>query len=105
MVAAKCQSDEREMLTEFQTGERRGRGLSRRRCRQGHDEVDGSSCLDYKTSILAAQILVERPEDRIYDDIAAAGNALLDEAEVGGARFIEAALRRERWGDRRLQSS
>jgi hypothetical protein len=29
--------------------------------------------------MLAAQILVERPEDRIYDDIAAAGNALLDE--------------------------
>ena len=33
--------------------------------------------LDYKASILAAQILVERPEDRIYDDIAAVGNALL----------------------------
>jgi hypothetical protein len=41
--------------------------------------------------ILAAQILVERPEDRICDDIAAAGNALLDELEVDGAQFIEAA--------------
>jgi hypothetical protein len=41
--------------------------------------------------ILAAQILVERPEDRVYDDIAAAGNVLLDELEVGGAQFIEAA--------------
>jgi hypothetical protein len=41
--------------------------------------------------ILAAQILVERPEDRIYDDIAAAGNALRDELEVDGAQFIEAA--------------
>jgi hypothetical protein len=28
--------------------------------------------------ILAAQILVERPEDRICDDIAAAGNVLLE---------------------------
>jgi hypothetical protein len=41
--------------------------------------------------ILAAQILVERPEDRIFDDIAAAGNALRDELEVDGAQFIEAA--------------
>jgi hypothetical protein len=47
--------------------------------------------LDYKTAILAAQILVERPEDRIYDDIAAAGNALRDELEVDCAQFIEAA--------------
>jgi hypothetical protein len=35
--------------------------------------------------------LLERPEDRVNDDIAAAGNVLLDELEVGGAQFIEAA--------------
>jgi len=34
---------------------------------------------------------VERPEDCIHDDIAAAGNALFDESEVDGAHFIEAA--------------
>jgi hypothetical protein len=35
--------------------------------------------------------LVERPEDRMHDDIAGAGNALRDELEVEGAQFIEAA--------------
>jgi hypothetical protein len=35
--------------------------------------------------ILAAQILVERPEDRIYDDIAAACNALPHESEVASS--------------------
>jgi hypothetical protein len=59
---------------------------------KGTKESTAAADLDYKTSILAAQILVERPEDhRIYDDIAAAGNALLDQSEVGGAQSIEAA--------------
>jgi hypothetical protein len=30
----------------------------------------------------------------LYGDIAAAGNALLDESEVGGTQFIEAACHR-----------
>jgi hypothetical protein len=72
-------------------GDRGGRGLHNADGCNGTTESTAAADLDYKTSILAAQILVERPEDRICDDIAAAGNALLDELEVDGAQFIEAA--------------
>jgi hypothetical protein len=80
------------VLKEFQDGVTRGRrGLHNADGCNGTKESTAAADLDYKTSILAAQILVERPEDRIYDDIAAAGNALRDELEVDGAQFIEAA--------------
>jgi hypothetical protein len=72
-------------------GDRGGRGLHNADGCNGTTESMAAADLDYKTSILAAQILVERPEDRVNDDIAAAGNALLDELEVDGAQFIEAA--------------
>jgi hypothetical protein len=80
------------VLKEFQDGVTRGRrGLHNADGCNGTKESTAAADLDYKTSILAAQILVERPEDRVYDDIAAVGNVLLDELEVGGAQFIEAA--------------
>ena len=100
---SQCQSYEREMLKEFQTGERRGRGLSRRRWRRATKRSTAAADLDYKASILAAQILVERPEDRIYDDIAAVGNALL----MGRRSAVLSSSQqpaRERWADRRLHS-
>jgi hypothetical protein len=79
------------VLKEFQDGVTRGRrGLHNADGCNGTKESTAAADLDYKTSILAAQILVERPEDRVYDDIAAVGNALLDELEVDGAQFIEA---------------
>jgi hypothetical protein len=43
--------------------------------RRGTKRSTAAADLDYKVSILAAQILVERPEDRL-DDLAAVGNAL-----------------------------
>ena len=85
-------------------GDRGGRGLHDADGCNGTKESTAAADLDYKPSILAAQILVERREDR-YDDIAAASNALLDEWEVDGAQFIEAACNGERWGDCRLRSS
>ena len=54
----------------------------------------------------AARLASRRRPSRICpDDISAAGNALLDESEVGGAQFIEAACNGERWGDHGLHSS
>ena len=91
VVAAKGQSDERDAQGVPRRGDRDGRGLHDADGCDGTKESTAAADLDYKTSILAAQILVERPEDRICDDIAGVGNALLDELEVDGAQFIEAA--------------
>jgi hypothetical protein len=46
-------------------GDRGGRGLHNADRCNGTKESTAAADLDYKTSILAAQILVERPEDRI----------------------------------------
>jgi hypothetical protein len=71
-------------------GDRGGRGLHNADGCNGTKESTAAADLDYKTAILAAQILVERPEDRVCDDIAAAGDVLRDELEVDCAQFIEA---------------
>jgi hypothetical protein len=91
VVAAKGQSDERDAQGVPRRGDRGGRGLHDADGCDGTKESTAAADLDDKTPILAAQILVEMPEDRTYDDIASAGNALLDELEVDGAQFIEAA--------------
>lgn len=92
VVAAKGESDEEDMLKEFQDGASdMVEDFEDADGCKGSKESTAAAALNYQTSILAAQILVEQPEDRVYDDVAAAGNALLDETGVDGAQFIEAA--------------
>jgi hypothetical protein len=91
VVAAKGESDEEDMLKEFQDGASdMVEDFEDADGCKGSKESTAAAELNYQTSILAAQILVEQPEDRVYDDVAA-GNALLDETGVDGAQFIEAA--------------
>jgi hypothetical protein len=92
VVAAKGESDEEDMLKTFQDGvDGVVEDFDDADGCEGSKESTAAAYLDVKTSVLAAQILVEQPEDGVYDDVAAAGNALLNETGVDGARFIEAA--------------
>jgi hypothetical protein len=67
VVAAKGESDEEDMLKEFQDGASdMVEDFEDADGCKGSKESTAAAELNYQTSILAAQILVEQPEDRVY---------------------------------------
>jgi hypothetical protein len=96
VIAAKGESDEREMIKDFQDSLKHDVYQELDRADGCGEEAVAAADLQAETAFLAAGVIISSntggkpPGDDQYDKVASKGNTLLDQMGVSGARFIKA---------------